>query len=253
VLSSGLRPESLAAADFNGDGLADLAAAGDAGADVLLGRGDGSFEQSSAPADAGATAVVAADLNGDAQADFAVANPNVIICLFIIDPCVSPPSTVTVFLGDGDGSFQDPAVYEVGIYAASLAAADFNADGVTDLVTANLELENVSLLLGAGDGSFRPAVSFRDGEQAFFVVTGDFNGDGFTDLALANVYHDTVTVLLNDGVWGVAPDLPYTWRIDFVAADLLSLLRPARELAATPEDDYPSWDEGRIVTSQYSL
>src|SRR5262249_2645874 len=88
----------------------------------------------------------------------------------------------------------------VGTNPVAVATADFNGDGIPDLVTANLNSQNVSVLLGNGDGSFRPAVNY--GSLSIFpmsVAVGDFNGDGTPDLAVTISERQKVVLLLGDG------------------------------------------------------
>jgi hypothetical protein len=66
--------------------------------------------------------------------------------------------------------------------AADVPLGDFNGDGITDLVVANLG----GVLLGNGDGSFRAPDSYPTGLGTYFVSVADFNGDGILDLAVAN-------------------------------------------------------------------
>ena len=107
---------------------------------------------------------------------------------------------MTVLLGNGDGSFQAPAIYDTGTSSAvSVTSADFNGDGNLDLAVANSDSSNVSILLGNGDGSFRAAAYYGTGASPRSVATGDFNGDGKLDLVTANSGSNNVTVLLNTG------------------------------------------------------
>jgi hypothetical protein len=87
-------------------------------------------------------AIVAGDFNGDGRTDLAVAN--------------SGSNTVSVLLGNGDGTFQNQVVYAVGSHPVALVAGDFNGDGLTDLAVANQLDNTVSVLLGNGDGTFQP-------------------------------------------------------------------------------------------------
>jgi hypothetical protein len=98
----------------------------------------------------GAVSVVAADFNGDGKTDLAVVGRN-----------GSAPNLVTVYLGNGDGTFQPPNTFAVGQFVFAMTSADFNRDGKIDLITANVESKDISVLLGNGDGTFQPAVSYR--------------------------------------------------------------------------------------------
>jgi predicted NUDIX family NTP pyrophosphohydrolase len=191
---AGSGPASVAVGDFNGDGTPDLAVAnaGSNTVSVLLGNGDGSFQ---AAQDFGAgshpVSVAVGDFNGDGTPDLAVANN------------IYPFGTVSVLLGNGDGSFQAAQNFGAGSSPYSVAVGDFNGDGTSDLAVANniYPYGTVSVLLGNGDGSFQAAQNFGAGRSPWSVAVGDFNGDGTPDLAVAN--HDyvsgKVSVLLGNG------------------------------------------------------
>jgi len=68
--------------------------------------------------------------------------------------------TVSVFLGNGDGTFQSQVTYATGSGPMSAAVGDFNGDGIPDLAVTNMWGNTVSVLLGNGDGTFRPAFPF---------------------------------------------------------------------------------------------
>jgi len=95
-----------------------------------------------------------------------------------------------------DVSFIAHRDFDVGYYPRSVAAGDFNGDGVQDLAVANNLSDNVSVFLGNGDGSFQMALNFGAG-NAWSVAAGDFNGDGLPDLAVANNLSNNVSVLIN--------------------------------------------------------
>jgi Calx-beta domain/FG-GAP-like repeat/FG-GAP repeat len=125
-----------------------------------------------------------ADFNRDGNPDLAVATHT--------------GNTVSVLLGQGDGSFDGPVAYGAGLVANAVAACDFNGDGNPDLAVANRGSGNVSVLLGKGDGTFQSAVNFAAGDSPISLAVGDFNGDGRQDLATANAV-GTVSVLLGNG------------------------------------------------------
>jgi hypothetical protein len=124
-------------------------------------------------------AVVSGYFNSDTIPDVAVAN-------------YSSPGTVSVLLGNGDGTFQDAVASGTESFPYSLAVGDFNSDedNFDDLVTVNGS--GVSVLLGNGDGTFSApsTIDFSGlGATPASVAVGDFNDDGNMDLGVtSNVY-----------------------------------------------------------------
>jgi hypothetical protein len=160
---------------------------------VLLGNGDGTFTTvpSSPATDATPVSIVASDFNGDGIPDLAVANM----------AGENSPGTVTVLLGNGDGTFTPvSASSSTGEGPAAMVAGDFNGDGIPDLAVVNTTSGSVTILLGNGDGTFTAtAVSPTTGSGPRRIVAADFNGDGILDLAVTNSLSNTVTVLLGNG------------------------------------------------------
>lgn len=89
--------------------------------------------------------------------------------------------------------------FPVGQGAQAMVTGDFNADGILDIVTGNVNDDNVSVLIGNGDGTFQVAQNFATQVFPDGVNTGDFNGDGQLDLIASNSNSDTVSVLLGNG------------------------------------------------------
>ncbi len=180
--------DSVAAADVNGDGKPDIAVVNGNNVAVLLGNGDGTFQPAVSYSSGGeyADSVAIADVNGDGKPDIVVAECD------ISGNCGN--GTVSVLLGNGDGTFQPAVSYSSGgENAESVAIADVNGDGKPDIVVANpcatsdCTSGSVGVLLGNGDGTFQAASITVTPElispYVGALVLADFNGDGKLDVA----------------------------------------------------------------------
>jgi hypothetical protein len=178
----------LGGGDFYGDGRTDLAIADSFSNDIMLLRGqrDGKIQIETIPVGEHAAALAAGDFTGDGRIDLLVAG---------VDNLGT--GSVTVLLGQGDGSFQTRGI-PLGQGPVALVAADFTGDGRTDLAVADRFSNDVKVLLGQGDGTFRTE-TIPVGQYPVALVAGDFNGDGRTDLAVADEESNDVTVLLGKG------------------------------------------------------
>jgi Big-like domain-containing protein/VCBS repeat protein len=182
----------VATADFNGDGILDLAVANQTGGNseiaILLGNGDGTFQAPVGYSTGAASAayISVGDFNLDGAADLAVAN-------------TGTQDSVSILLGNGDGSFQTAVVYSSGgAFAKAVAVGDFNGDGAPDLAVVNgcatyynldcSQSGSVGVLLGNGDGTFQAPVAYGSGgNEPNSLAIADFDGDGNLDLAVANL------------------------------------------------------------------
>jgi hypothetical protein len=188
----------LATGDFNNDGKIDLVAtnSGENTVGVILNNGNQTFQtRNDYPAGPSPSSIATADFNGDGFMDLAVANSD---CQ-VFPNC--GPSTISIVLGNGDGTFQAPSHYSTGTDTdpRSVVVGDFNGDKIPDLAVANYATNTVSVLLGVGDGTFLEHQDFAVGSEPASVATGDFNGDGKLDLVAANFHSNTVSVLLGNG------------------------------------------------------
>jgi hypothetical protein len=222
----------VAAGDVDGDGHPDLVATSySAGVvAVLLNAGNGTFLPASTFGLSHANQVSLADLDGDGALDAAVAGPTgndtfttlfgdghgglrmgstysgpESGCCFIdlvtgnfrgkgTDVFAAGAHSLAFYANDGHGRFAGSGRSVLG--STSLAAADFNRDGILDLAVNTAT--SVWLMLNPGDGQLRdPDYSFAAGSSPRGIATGDFDGDGYPDVAVANADSDTISILLS--------------------------------------------------------
>jgi hypothetical protein len=180
-LTTGKNPTRIATGDFNSDGKSDLivvrlgdASVNDNGdATIFLGSGDGTFNRGQVLAPGkNPFAVAVSDLNADHKPDL----------VFASSTANSTDNSVTILLGNGDGTFQSPITSAVtaGGTPSSISVTDVNQDGRTDL--AIFWGLSVYFFFGNGDGTFQNGPSVFAGTLRFFSTIGDFNQDGKIDL-----------------------------------------------------------------------
>ena len=133
-----------------------------------------------------------ADVNGDGKLDIVAENAS--------------SNSVSVLLGNGDGTFKPAVSYATDSNPWSLQVGDVNGDGKLDIVTCNEAASTVSVLLGNGDGTFKTAVNYSTGAGTSpeCMRLGDLTGDGRLDIITANAGTNNISVLLNkgDGTFG---------------------------------------------------
>lgn len=170
---------ALTVADFNHDGHLDLAVAAGPSVAILLGNGDGTFQSAiSLPLSSNANSIATGDFRGNGIADLAV-----------VSPCVSNGNcsfgTVSVLLGNGNGTFQNPTTINVGNQPSVVSVNDFNGDGKADISVLNNGWSDISVLLGNGDGTFQPPANFGTDAVVGKYAIADLDGDGTPDIAVS--------------------------------------------------------------------
>ncbi len=133
---------SIATDDLNGDGIPDLVTANSVNECVLvsLGNGDGTFQEPTTYDVVGYPYSVAiADHDGDSIPDLVTANR------YGVDHFYG--NTVSVMLGDGDGTFLPPIYHETGLRVGSATVGDLNNDGGPDAVVTNVQDPRISVLI----------------------------------------------------------------------------------------------------------
>jgi hypothetical protein len=181
---------------------------------ILHGNGDGTFTAEptlTLPAGAGPTAIAVADFNGDGFADLAVVN--------------RVANTVSIFLGNGDETFQAPTTLVTGNAPTSIVAEAFNpnAPAIIDLAVTNSTDNTLQIFLGNGKGAFTNGVTYNTGVTPVFVASADVNLDGNLDLVVAdsgaatttNAVGNSISVFLGNGDGTFI--LPNGTRMDFAA------------------------------------
>ncbi len=182
------------AGDFNGDGWSDFFVPNEISNDVRVFMNDntgnyGDFTIFEIIGGSRPSTNEGADFNLDGFIDVAVGN--------------SQNNIVTVFIGDGTGSFSSIQNYSAAQGVRGLSVIDVNGDGFMDIVTANRNANNVSILINNGDGSFASPVDFdADGNGETACATADVNSDGIMDLFVAGIQSNDVALLLGDGNGG---------------------------------------------------
>ena len=214
--------EGVAAGDFDGDGVPDVAVTQrDGGLLVYLGDGDWQFVASqqryASGSGLGSKEVLTADLDGDHTADLLVVN--------------STGKNAGVFLGEGDGTFTERELYNLGPAPVRARLADFNGDGHLDLVALNDRKWTFVVLLARGGGSFGGAPELRVADEARdpvdlvagvfdlahgpdLVVVGDVSSDPLTSAKWVNVHtfhndgsYPRATASVRELDWSATPEL----------------------------------------------
>jgi len=186
--SAGAGANQLIQADFNGDHIPDLATVNNSSntVSIIINNGDGFRAHTEFATGPGPTGLAAVDLNKDGKMDLVVSNS-----------LADAAHSVSILLGNGDGTFQPHRDIDGGAVPNSITVGDFNHDGNADIATSNSSgpssaVNEVVVNLGDGKGGVLArktttgfGVKPDPGSPEFLVtkiVFADFNRDGKDDL-----------------------------------------------------------------------
>ena len=226
-------PICIVTADFDNDGVLDLATADffSGSISIYKGAGDGTFALLGRPLQSLAHPffISLGDFNGDGKPDLA--------------ECNASDNSVNVLLGNGNCTFNlsSGSPMTVGQSPFCVAIGDFNNDSKLDLITVNggggKNAGSLTILSGNGDGSFSPGTTLKIGLQLRQASVADFNHDGNLDLAVTDLQANNLFVLLGDGTgafanaagspiatgafpyWSVASDFDQNGKIDLAVTN----------------------------------
>ncbi|MBX3461971.1 MAG: VCBS repeat-containing protein [Planctomycetes bacterium] len=183
-LGAASSPLDVAAADFTGDGLLDLAVSRANESDILILRNEGGLSFStflSVPVGDSPNYLLTADFNLDGRADLVVSNGS--------------SGTVTVLFGSPTG-FSGQS-FPAGAVPTALLAQDLSGDGVPDILVASLLGGDFRVMVGDGTGGFPQLGSFPGTWGASNAVLQDMTGDGRPDLLISSLVTHRVSLVRN--------------------------------------------------------
>jgi hypothetical protein len=251
-------PENFDAGDVNGDGRVDLIVATSGSHSpftLLVGQSNGTYSQQAYPAGYEAKLVRFGDVNGDGQLDVAQADlgpPTVTVTyagpggtvashsdfdmsgsfkwlaledlngdgaldLFAMD------SSVSVRLGNGDGTFAPAQSTELRWENRYRALADLNHDGRLDFVAGGIDNDDLHVFLGKADGSFERRVAYSmNGLSGYLdaAAFGDMDNDGNVDLVYSTSHALIVLLGTGDGSFSCKLIYPALGSSRFVLGDV---------------------------------
>lgn len=195
TLSTGSFHGDIIYEDMNADGVKDIVVAEETAIRIFTGNANGSFSVGTTfSSGSRSVALSVGDFNGDGLNDIASISQN--------------DNNYSVFINQGSGSFAPRTSYTIpntgtNINIESISSADFNNDGVLDIITASYDANTVNISLGRGDGTFGSAVSYNQGpsNNPRAPLIGDFNNDGYIDFISPTSNANNVYLNNGDGTF----------------------------------------------------
>lgn len=170
--TAGWSPSGITIGDFNNDTNLDLAVATNSFVEIFNGNSSGIFSSPTSTLALAACKIKSVDLNSDSNLDLVVGNFNT--------------NSLSVFLGNGTGTFSSFSTYTLTSPAGDLQLGDFNNDGKTDIATCHFTSSQACVLLGTGTGSFGSCTSLSSMFGIYAITINDFNNDGNKDIVGVN-------------------------------------------------------------------
>ena len=177
--STATGPIALVTADFNGDGILDLAVLNQTSKNVtiLQGKGDGTFTEftkSPVAVGNGAVAIAQGALAGSTGPALAIANQT--------------DNTATVYMGNGDGTFTESSQSPLTTDKAptGIVISDFAQQSSGGIAVTNRDAGTVTVFVDLGSGLFTSALEPAAGTNPTAILTGDFTGNAFPDIVVTN-------------------------------------------------------------------
>lgn len=199
-LPNGNTPSPNEGADFNADGIIDLAIANTQNTQVSILMGDGieGYEpEVSYTADMRVRGIGVLDADGDGDDDIVTANRT--------------GDNMSLLLNDGSGIFDAPINFDTGgDNETSLAVADVNEDGIMDAFVGAFNSQDIAIMLGDGNGGFVFSDRVDVSGTPWMITVGDVNGDGHVDVVSANSTGNTASVVFGDGQGNMSEEVIYS-------------------------------------------
>ena len=195
-INVGRIPQAIRAGDFNDDGYSDLAVANysDGTVTTLLNNQNGTFTSNTIGVGSGA---------GSGPQALAIDGAGASLLLAVAN---YKDNTVSVMQSQGNGNFGAQTIIPVGMGPDDVNFADFNGDGLPDLVVSNYTSGSVNLMLKKLAGGYSVLGPFKVGNNPYSAAVGDLDLDGTPDIVVSNCFSDNTGVLLS----GTQISVPYT-------------------------------------------
>ncbi len=199
--ATGANPQFITPVDVNGDGKPDLVVTNFNAStiSVLLNTtapssSTASFAtQQTLATGSGTFTLAAGDINGDGKPDIAVVNHNASTLSMLLNTTATPAPLT---------NFAEQQSFATDAGPSAVIAADFDNDGIIDVVSANFDMNSMSVLRGttvpgSATPTFAAQQTFAVGSDPFAMVAGHFSQSGRLDIAVVNNASNTVSVLNN--------------------------------------------------------